>query len=320
MSLPEINSTAELISIALAGEREAIRRYAELADRMHEFGNDETGTLYAGMVDEERQQEDQLTEWAELAGLTINTDIEPIRWDDPNVATTYDAQAVDPNQSTTYRALAFAAHNKERAFRFYSYVTATCTDPEVRAYAEILAHEKLAHTALLRTRRRRAWHAQRSRYETEPRIDPGVIETTPDLLAAIVCIEEILVDLMNAATSESFDLQTLTASAQDFISSSNHELLAGPVASAEVTATLKSITSWYAQKSAVPDDGSTALQQLCTGCDRSFKFYDAVVTSTQNEAILLMAQSLSLHAMERILALRQLNGGSCDQISDDAGK
>ena len=313
MSLPDINSTADLISIALAGEREAIRRYAELAERMREQGNAEISTLYAGMVDEERKQEHQLTEWAELAGLAINTDIEPIRWDDPNVATIYDAQAVDPNQSTTYRALAFAAHNKERAFRFYAYVAATCTDPDVRAYAEMLAHEKLAHTALLRTRRRIAWHAQRNRYETEPRIDPGVIETTPDLLAAIVCIEEILVDLMHAATSESLDLQTLTASAQDLISSSNHELLAGSVASTEVTAALKSITSWYAQNSAAPDDGSTALQRLCTGCDRSFKFYDAVVASTQDEDILLMAQSLSLHAMERIMMLRQLNGGACEE-------
>jgi rubrerythrin len=320
MSFSEINSTAELISIALAGEREAIRRYSELAARMHEFGNDEAGALFDGMIDEERTQENQLTEWADLAGLTINTDIEPIRWEDPFVTTTYDAQAVDPNQSTRYKALAFAAHNKERAFRFYSYVAATCKDPDVRAYAEMLAHEKLAHTAILRTRRRRAWHAQRNQYEIEPRIDPGVIESIPELLAATVCIEQILVDLMDTASSESLNLQIQTASAQDFISTSNKTLLEGPAASVEVTAALKLIKSWYAQKSATPDDGSTALQRLCTGCDRSFKFYDSVVTSTQDEAVLLMAQSLSLHAMERILALRQLNGGSCEKISDNAGK
>ncbi len=70
MSFPDINSTSELLSIALAGEREAIRRYSELAKRMQEYGNDEAGTLFEGMIDEERVQEKQLTEWAELEGLT----------------------------------------------------------------------------------------------------------------------------------------------------------------------------------------------------------------------------------------------------------
>jgi len=306
MAITYIHSIAELISIALAGEREAIRRYSELADRMYEYGNDEAGALFTGMIDEEREQEKQLIEWAELEDLIINTNIEPIRWEDPGVATTYDAQAADPNQSTPYKALAFAAHNKERAFRFYSYVAATCKDPDVRVYAEMLAHEKLAHTALLRSRRRRAWHAQRRRFGAVPRIDPGVIKGMPDLLAAIACIEQIIVDLMDAAVNKSPDLQALAASAREFLPTSDKAPHEDDAPGAEITAALQSITAWHARRMAVSNDESAALQRLCVDCDRSFRFYDSVVTSTHDESVMLMAQRLSSHALERISVMRRL--------------
>ncbi|MDH3947387.1 MAG: ferritin family protein [Gammaproteobacteria bacterium] len=308
----DIHSTAELISIALAAEREAIRRYSDLASEMYEYGNDEVGALFERMIDEEKEHERLLTEWAELEGLAINTNIGPIRWEDPGVATIYDAEAVDPDQSKPYKALAFAVHNEERAFRYYSYVAANSKDSDVRAYAEILAREELGHAALLRAQRRHAWHVQRSKHEAEPRIGPGTIYSIPDLLAAIVCIEECLADLIDAAANEYPDLKVLAANTRGMLSISEKALHEGDAPGVEIITTLKSIASWRTRKFSTTVDASTALRRLCMACDRSFSFYDSVVTSTQDESVMLMAQRLSTHALERISELRRLTASSCD--------
>ncbi|MEN8108421.1 MAG: ferritin family protein [Pseudomonadota bacterium] len=314
----DIHTTAELISIALAAEREAIRRYSELAARMHEHGNEEAGSLFERMVDEERAHEKQLIEWATLEGLAISMDVGPIRWEDPGVATIYDAEAKDPDQSTAYKALAFAVHNEERAFRFYSYIAANSKDPDVRDHAEVLAREELGHAALLRTQRRRAWHAQRSQHRTEPGIDPGVIHSIPDLLAATVCIEQFFVDLIDAAGREFPDLKALAANTQEFLSACERALHDGDSPGTDLTTALKSIAPWRERTLAATENASTALRRLCADCDRSFAFYDSVVTSAQDESVMLMAQRLSTLALERIAELRRVTGSSCDHTDHKA--
>lgn len=313
----DIHSTAGLISIALAAEREAIRRYSELASKMREHGNDEAGALFERMIDEERAHEKQLMEWAALEGHVISTDVGPIRWEDPGVATIYDDEAKDPDQSTPYKALAFAVHNEERAFRFYSYVAAHSKDPDVRYHAEVLAHEELGHAALLRTLRRSAWHAQRSQPGTKPKIDPGVIHSIPDLLAATVCIEQFLAELMDVAGRELPDLKALAANTQEFLCACEKSLHEGDSPGTEVTTALKSIASWRERTLAATENAATALRRLCADCDRSFAFYDSVVTSAQDEAVMLMAQRLSTLALERIAELRRVTGRTCDHADHD---
>ena len=308
----DIHSTAGLISIALAAEREAIRRYSELASKMREHGNDEAGALFERMIDEERAHEKQLMEWAALEGHAISTDVGPIRWEDPGVATIYDDEAKDPDQSTPYKALAFAVHNEERAFRYYSYVAAHSKDPDVRDYAEVLAREELGHAALLRAQRRRAWHAQRSHHGSEPGIDPGVIQGTPDLLAVTVCIEQILTNLIDVAVREFPDLKTLAANTEQFLSTSKKALQDGSPPGTDTTTALRTIASWRERTSVAAGDATAALRRLCADCDRSFVFYDSVVTSAQDESVMLMAQRLSLRALERIAELHRVTGRSCD--------
>lgn len=313
MPSTDIHSTAELASIAIAGEREAIRRYSELASRMREYGNDEACALFEWMIDEERTQEKQLCEWANLENLAVDANIGPVRWNDPGVATIYDAAAIDPNRSTPYKALAFAVHNKERAFRFYAYVAATSKDPDVQTCAEMLAQEKLCRTAMLRAHRRRAWHVQRCRYGAEPKISPGAVSSVADLLAVIVCIEQCLVDLISTVVDEHPELQELVTSTQERLSTSTQALHDGDAPGAEITAALKSLTSWHARRIAVHEEGVAELQRLCVDCDRSFAFYDSVVASTQDESIMLMAQRLCAHSLQRLSVLRRLIGGSGDQ-------
>jgi len=59
-----------------------------------------------------------------------------------------------------YSALAKAAIEKLREFRFFTYVAAEAMDPETKALAESFAREQLIEAADLRDARRRAWREE----------------------------------------------------------------------------------------------------------------------------------------------------------------
>ena len=64
---------------------------------------------------------------------------------------------------TPYQTLSIAVRNEERAFAFWSYVSADAADPAIRREAERMAGEELQHVARLRGERRRAFHEARAR-------------------------------------------------------------------------------------------------------------------------------------------------------------
>lgn len=59
---------------------------------------------------------------------------------------------------TPYRALSIAVRNEERAFAFWSYVSAYSSSETVREYAEKMAREELRHASIVRKERRQAYH------------------------------------------------------------------------------------------------------------------------------------------------------------------
>ena len=302
----DIRSTAGLLSIAAVAERETIRCYAEIAALMNAYGNSATGAVFERLVAEEQVQEQRLHKWARLAGLAIDLAIEPLAWDDPGVATVYDTEAKDPQLATPYKALAFAVHNAERGFRFYSYIAAHSKNPDVCDYAEILAREELAHAALLRVRRRRAWHAQRSRADAEPHIDAATIHATSDLLAATISTERPIAALLEIVGKEYPALQALVHSTREFISSKEKALQENELPGSELAAALLAITHWRESAALHPETSADALQRLLGLCDRSFTLYDSVVAATDDESVMLQAQHHSELALQRVADLRRL--------------
>lgn len=300
-----IDSTSELLSIALAAMRQAIRRYSEHALKMREHGNDEAAAVFERLVAKEQGYAKKITEWASLEGIVINADATPVSWKDPGVETDYDVQARNPHRCTPYKALAFAAHNKERAFLFYTYVAADSHAADVCHHAKVLARAELDHAASLRALRRRAWHAQ-SRQVSKSRIDPGVIDGIPDLLAIIVVIERYLAHLFKLAGGRFPELDSLAASTRGSLSVSEKALHAGDPPGARVTTALQKVTSWSKQILAETLDATAALRRLCTDCDRSFVFYNSVVKLTRDEPVMLMAQQHSALATRRIAELRRV--------------
>ena len=304
MLTTDVKTTSDLMSIALCAEHEAVRRYAALAEAMHRHGNQEAASMFERMFEEEREHERLIEEWAKLEGVELRTDIGPVVWEDPQLPTDYDSEAVDPEYSSPYRALAFAVHNEERAFRFYTYVAATADDVAVREHAETLAREELGHAALLRVMRRRAWRAEREAGRDEPDIEPAIIQTLGDLLAVAASAEHCLAANLAALTDSHPELEKAAAATQAILADTETRLDTAGEPGEDVARAIELIDNYRKKTASMSDDPEALRQRLRSDYDRCFEFYDAVVTHTRDEAVMLAAQKLSESILERIGLLR----------------
>ena len=311
-----VKTTSDLMSIALQAEREAIRRYSILAASMREGNNDSAAGLFERMVAEEQEHESLLLAWMVHEGIEEKRGIGPINWQDPSISTIYNDEARDPYQSSPYRALAFAVHNEEIAFRFYTHVAANSESKMVRKYAEILAREELGHAALLRAERRRAFHAERKAERVEPRLDPKAVHNETDLLAAAIQIDQFLAVEMNELAESSPEIDTLARETRLQININENALYDNKMKKQESPGTeitgnltqMKSYNEYLGEKSSTR---TLRIQRLCACCDRSFSFYDAVVETATDEAVMLVAQKLSSLALDRIGVLKDAMGEEC---------
>ncbi len=312
----KVKTTSDLMSIALQAEREAIRRYSELTVKMREAANEFAAALFERMVLEEQEHERLLLQWMAQEGIEENPKIDPVKWRDPNISTTYDDEARDPYQSSPYRALAFAVHNEEIAFRFYTHVAAESENETVRQYAEILAREELGHAALLRAERRLAYHAERKTNMVEPRLNPTAVHNEADLLAAAIHIDHYLADEMNKVAENSPEIKALARETRLQISANENLLYDDAIdkqlsPGEEITNNLEQLESYNAYMENNDNSPNANLQRLCACCDRSFAFYDAVVETAADENVMLMAQQLTSTALDRIGVLKQALGKEC---------
>ena len=302
----EVKTTSDLMSIALYAEHEAVRRYARLAETMHRHGNQEAAAMFERMVEEEQAHEHMIEEWAKLEGVELRTDIGPVVWEDPQVPTDYDGEAVDPEYSSPYRALAFAVHNEERAFRFYIYVAATANDETMREHAETLAKEELGHASLLRAMRRRAWRAEKQTGHDEPGVEPRIIHTLADLLSVAASADHCLIDNVETIADSYPELGLFRAATNSILTDTKARLKSAGKPGMDVVRAIESIENYRRKTASLSDDPDALQQRLRTDSDRYFAFYDAVVTHTRDEAVMLAAQKLSESMLERISLLQDI--------------
>ncbi len=311
-----VKTTSDLMSIALQAEREAIRRYSILAATMREGNNDTAAELFERMVLEEQEHERLLLKWMFHEGIEENSAVAAISWQDPHISTTYNDEARDPYQSSPYRALAFAVHNEEIAFRFYTHVAANSENKRVRKYAEILAREELGHAALLRTERRLAFHAERKADRNEPRLDPKAVHNESDLLAVAIQIDHFLAKEMDELVKNLPEIKSLVREIRLQVNINENTLYDNAMnrqesPGTEITGNLQQIKSYNEYMGEKANTQSSKIQRLCACCDRSFSFYDAVVETTTNETVMLAAQKLSASALDRIGILKEAMGEEC---------
>lgn len=306
MLTTKVETPDDLMTIALQAEREAIRRYSQLVTAMRAGNNNSAAALFERMITEEKQHERLLTKWMKHEGLQENPAIAPVKWRDPQVSTIYDEEARDPDYSTPYKALAFAVHNEEIAFRFYTQVAADSVNETVRKYAEILAREELGHAALLRAERRRAYHTERETDSVETRLDHRAVHSESDLLTAAIHIDRRLANTMTHLAGDSPEIKQLVRKTQEEIDSYEGNLDKISSANADIVKNLEQVDAYIEKMEKLSSNTDEKLHQLYACCDRSFSFYDEIVSTTSDEKVMLTAQKLASSALDRIAALKEV--------------
>lgn len=302
MLVKDIRTAAQLLSIARAAENVAVRSYQLLAARMKECGNSETAALFERMCHEEQKHEHLLDDWAELEGIELDTGIEPFAWEDPQVATHYDDEATDPYASTPYKALAFAVHNEERMFRYYTYVAANADNDTVRRYAEILAREELAHSSILRAQRRLAYHAERAAPRQPIQLRGSQVHTLDDLLSATAHMEARLADFMEHAADEAGLRQAVLATREVAATCAQRLTQAGKPG-VEIEQAIAGSGPIDAPDGDEPQHHT--IKRLVAECARAFAFYDEVVETAEDETVMREAQQLTETSLDRLAVVQQ---------------
>ncbi|NTA84515.1 ferritin family protein [Agrobacterium tumefaciens] len=165
----EFASLDALLAIAGAMEKEAIDGYAALSKRMAEMGRLDLAQVFDALVLEESGHLRQVQDWREASGYPQAKVEAPANlYDDDG------AGLVAPEMLSAYRAFSMAVRNEERAFMFWTYVSADAQSQEIKQAAERMAREELGHVAKLRSERRRAFHTEKALRGTDA--DPGSLE------------------------------------------------------------------------------------------------------------------------------------------------
>ena len=181
---PTIGSSQALLTLANALEREAARRYRDLAERMRLTMQPELETLFGFLATLEDRHGEQIAQ-QRISDLAFESPARSpvlVAWEVPE---NFDEEAARSATLSPYTALAIAVRNEERAFAFYCHAAAAAADINVRLIAEDLARDELRHASLLR-------HARRAAFRREDRhIGP---RTGSDMLPQTVVAFRALAD------------------------------------------------------------------------------------------------------------------------------
>lgn len=155
----ELASLDQLLAIARAMEREAIEGYQALSRRMSAMGRPDLTAVFNALVLEETGHLSKVDEWRHASGreeIDIAATAPHDLFQDEGAAT------VAPELMSAYRAFSTAVRNEERAFAFWTYVSAHAQSDAIKDAAERMAREELGHVSTLRKERRKAFHAERA--------------------------------------------------------------------------------------------------------------------------------------------------------------
>lgn len=167
-----IASMGELLALAQAMEQEAIIGYLALAERMRQENRPDLERVFERLIVEERGHLGNVDKWLAESGVVSTPTASPPEplFDDEGAA------LVAPELLNSYRAFSMAVRNEERAFVFWTYVSAHAASEEIRKAAERMAREELGHVATLRRERRRAFHDLRKIHGEDAPVDLAALE------------------------------------------------------------------------------------------------------------------------------------------------
>ena len=169
-------SVPELLALARGMSLQAVELYRDLGRRMADLGNASAREAFERIEAMQREH----------ASVSDGADVDP-------TADIFDDEELGGSRLVTpYMAYSLAVRNEERAFAFWTYMSAHAADPAVRSEAERLARTEIEHVRALRAARRRAYHERRS-----PDVSTQTLRTAslPDLRREAARREAALADL-----------------------------------------------------------------------------------------------------------------------------
>ncbi|NMG44445.1 rubrerythrin [Aromatoleum toluvorans] len=145
-----MNDIHLFLAHAISLEAEAARRYEELADAMHTFGNAAVEAFFRLMAHFSRQH---LAEASARGGFRAVPNLRPeeYRWPDGTSPEAVTWAGVDGFLDVP-AALAMALDGERRGQAFYAIIAATSRNPRVKAMAAEFAAEEAQHVADLEGR------------------------------------------------------------------------------------------------------------------------------------------------------------------------
>jgi rubrerythrin len=165
--LGRIGSTEDLFALALAVEREGVRRYEELHQQMLRLGHLDLAKVFGSLRDQEQDHGDSVNVLAQRTGLAV-IPLLSFRWDDLPEGTM--PQPI--TDLTPQLAIRYALRNEQRTYALFLRIAASTHVAEIRHQAELLAKEELDHVALLS---RRDLEIE----DLQAQIDPHALSSAP---------------------------------------------------------------------------------------------------------------------------------------------
>ncbi|WP_431323525.1 ferritin-like domain-containing protein [Rhizobium sp. YTU87027] len=152
-----INSLPELLATARDMEMEAVAGYEALREHMRRSGKPELVAVFERLAAEEREHLASVDQWSTEVGVprSATGGQSDELFDDEGMNLT------DPDLLSAYRAFSVAVRNEERAFLFWTYVSAHAPTSDIAKAAERMAREELGHVSTLRRERRAAFHMRK---------------------------------------------------------------------------------------------------------------------------------------------------------------
>jgi rubrerythrin len=283
---PQVASIEHLMAIACGMEREAGRRYREVALRMRLKGEEELDALFTFLS----KTEDEYAADIDARAVTFfgqASDPAALGW---HPFEQFDEEDAHSAGLSAYRALAIAVRNKERAFEFYSYIAAYAQAPDLQRLAEQFAMDELAHAGLLRRERRKAWRARVASFACA---DPYP-ETIETLLAQAASAEQ------SAATAH----RTLAARLRATQRSAAASLF--DTAADDEDDLARTLVHRLPPGTTYPEhpDEAESVRDGLKLLEVSFERYAWVTEHSTEEAVMLEAQALSERALRRLAHVR----------------
>lgn len=289
-----ISTSKELMAAARALRLGAAGHYRELAATMRRNRNEPTARTFERLADEEDER-------SRSPDIAIDGDIGEARREKlENWAQTVlgEGRGVDDAQlATPYTALAVAVRDAERIFSAFSYLAALAEKPEVKLTAEGLAEEELGRGALLRVQRRRAYREARQEETGSFWPSPTAVRSLGDLLAAASTVERATAQRHHPAAEKNRVLSRFCEETRALADRLDNEAGAVGGPGPRMANSLRDIPATSRPSS---QDVTDALREALAEAERAFAFYDAVVSSTDDEKIMQRAQDLTKGALQRV--------------------